>query len=216
MKQVITIEKVFNGYIVEQDGVKTVSSSIPSKVFRERFKKVLYEADMGDVHTFVIEIDPVFKPHQIEDHDCIELGGLLWDKENLSVGGIEHNGVHYFNWNEAMEAAQKQGKRLPTAEEWEALCGLGSTWDDERKGRWFGGHHDTDHKGSLFLPAAGYRIGSSGQFGCAGTNGYYWSSAPFYGGNYNAGNLYFYASSVNPLFSYNRSNGFQVRCVRDI
>lgn len=72
----------------------------------------------------------------------IELCGLLWDTENLAIGGYEKDGHHYYTWHEAMEAARSVGKRLPTWEEWEALCDLGSTWDDERKGRWFGGNHN--------------------------------------------------------------------------
>ena len=68
----------------------------------------------------------------------IELCGLLWDTENLAIGGYEKDGHHYYTWHEAMEAARSVGKRLPTWQEWKALCDLGSTWDDERKGRWFG------------------------------------------------------------------------------
>ena len=143
--------------------------------------------------------------------DSIELCGLLWDTENLTIGGYEKDGHHYYIWHEAMEAARSVGKRLPTREEWEALCDLGSTWDDERKGRWFGGNHDSDHKGSLFLPAAGLRGSNSGE----SSNGYYWSSSPNYGGNGNAGNLNFGSGSVSPLNNYNRANGFSVRCVRD-
>lgn len=87
----------------------------------------------------------------------IELCGLLWDTENLAIGGYEKDGHHYYTWQEAMDAAKAVGKRLPSWQEWKALCDLGSTWDDELKGRWFGGNHNSDHKGSLFLPAAGLR-----------------------------------------------------------
>ncbi|MFR4026901.1 MAG: hypothetical protein ACLTZY_15870 [Alistipes indistinctus] len=89
------------------------------------------------------------------ESDSIELCGLLWDTENLAIGGYGKDGHHYYTWQEAMDAAKSVGKRLPTRYEWVALCDLGSTWDGKRKGRWFGGNHDTDHKGSLFLPAAG-------------------------------------------------------------
>jgi uncharacterized protein (TIGR02145 family) len=145
----------------------------------------------------------------------IELCGLLWDTENLAIGGYEKDGHHYYTWHEAMEAARSVGKRLPTREEWEALCDLGSTWDDERKGRWFGGNHDSDHKGSLFLPAAGLRSLSSGKLAYTSSFGYYWSSSPSYGGNNYAGSLYFYSGNVYPLYFNNRAYGFSVRCVRD-
>ena len=147
--------------------------------------------------------------------DSIELCGLLWDTENLAIGGYEKDGHHYYIWHEAMEAARSVGKRLPTREEWEALCDLGSTWDDERKGRWFGGNHDSDHKGSLFLPAAGLRNGNSGELANTSSNGYYWSSSPNYGGYSNAGGLSFSSGNVYPLNNDSRANGFSVRCVRD-
>ena len=147
--------------------------------------------------------------------DSIELCGLLWDTENLTIGGYKKDGHHYYTWQEAMDAAKSVGKRLPTREEWTALCDLGSTWDAERKGRWFGGNHDSDHKGSLFLPAAGLRSGNSGELASTSSFGYYWSSSPGYGGNNGAGNLHFYSGNVGPLNSGNRAGGFSVRCVRD-
>ena len=152
------------------------------------------------------------------ESDSIELCGLLWDRENLTVGGYEKNGRHYYTWQEAMGAARSVGKRLPTREEWKALCDLGSTWDDELKGRWFGGNHDSDHKGSLFLPIAG--LSSSKGLGYrtkmigTSTSGYYWSSSPDYGGNGYAVNLYFYSGNVYPLDSSFRAAGFSVRCVQ--
>lgn len=145
----------------------------------------------------------------------IELCGLLWDTENLAIGGYEKDGHHYYTWQEAMDAAKSVGKRLPTWQEWEALCDLGSTWDDELKGHWFGGNHNSDHKGSLFLPAAGLRGSNSGELAYTSSLGCYWSSSPYYGGNYYAGNLYFYSGNVGPLSNSGRANGFSVRCVQN-
>ena len=162
------------------------------------------------------EENPV-APGSVSDpeSDTIELCGLLWDTENLSIGGYENDGHHYYTWHEAMEAARSVGKRLPTRYEWEELCDLGSTWDDELKGRWFGGNHDSDHKGSLFLPAAGLRYSNSGELANSSSFGYYWSSSPSYGGYYGAGHLYFYSGRVSPLSNGSRASGFSVRCVRD-
>lgn len=149
----------------------------------------------------------------------IELCGLLWDRDNLSIGGYEKNGHHYYTWEDAMDAAKSVGKRLPTGDEWKALCDLGSTWDDELKGRWFGGNHDTDHKGSLFLPIAG--LSSSKGLGYrtkmigTSTSGYYWSSSPYYGNNNYAVNLYFTSGYVFPQDKSIRTFSFSVRCVRD-
>ena len=148
------------------------------------------------------------------ESDSIELCGLLWDTENLAIGGYEKDGRHYYTWDEAMEAARSVGKRLPTRYEWEELCDLGSTWDDELKGRWFGGNHDSDHKGSLFLPAAGWQ-NISGELVNTSFDGYYWSSSPYYGGNNFAGRLHFYSGLVYPLNGSGSAYGFSVRCVRD-
>lgn len=145
----------------------------------------------------------------------IELCGLLWDRENLAIGGYEKDGHHYYSWQEAMDAARSVGKRLPTWEELKALCDLGSTWDDELKGRWFGGNHNSDHKGSLFLPAAGLRSYNSGELAYTSSNGYYWSSSPNYGVSNNAGYLYFSSGYVSPLGNGNRAYGFSVRCVQN-
>lgn len=101
------------------------------------------------------------------ENDTIQLCGLLWDALNFSK---------YLDLETAWDIGETIGKRLPTAEEWQALCDLGSTWDDERKGRWFGGNHDTDHRGSLFLPADGVRHSDNDEVDGEGTTGYYWSS----------------------------------------
>lgn len=145
----------------------------------------------------------------------IELCGLLWDTENLAIGGYEKDGHHYYTWQEAMDAAKAVGKRLPSCQEWKALCDLGSTWDDELKGRWFGGNHNLDHKGSLFLPAAGLRLSNSGELANTSSNGFCWSSSPYYGGDSYAGYLYFNSGYVNPLSNSGRAYGFSVRCVQN-
>ena len=154
MKKIISIEKVSNGFIVTNGNTKRVYDGSPLEFELDQIHQMLYNSKEGDSHTIVIEVDPPVFTSQ--DHDSIDLCGLLWDKENISVGGTEKDGHHYFTWAEAMEAAEKQGKRLPTADEWKALCGLGSTWDEKLKGRWFGGNHNTDHKGSIFLPSRGH------------------------------------------------------------
>ena len=147
--------------------------------------------------------------------DSIELCGLLWDTENLAIGGYEKDGRHYYTWQEAIDAARSVGKRLPTREELKALYYLNSTWDDERKGRWFGGNHDSDHKGSLFLPAAGLLYSNSGELAGTSSYGYYWSLSPNYGGDNYAGILNFDSGYVYPPNSCYRAYGFSVRCVRD-
>ena len=66
-------------------------------------------------------------------------------------------------------------------------------------------------KGCVFLPAAGYRTGSSVYF--AGSYGLYWSSSP--NGTSSAYNVYFSSGDLNPAGSYSRNYGGSVRLVRD-
>ena len=66
--------------------------------------------------------------------------------------------------------------------------------------------------GCVFLPAAGYRNGSS--VDNPGTNGYYWSATPNDTGN--AYGVYFLSGYLNPASSSNRSFGYSVRLVREV
>ena len=66
--------------------------------------------------------------------------------------------------------------------------------------------------GCVFLPAAGYRNGSS--VDNPGTNGYYWSATPNDTGN--AYGVYFLSGHLNPASSSNRSFGYSVRLVREV
>ena len=67
-------------------------------------------------------------------------------------------------------------------------------------------------KGCVFLPAAGYRSGTS--MNGIGTMGLYWSSSP-YTSVASAYCVYFYSSHLNPADFFVRSYGFPVRLVRD-
>lgn len=66
---------------------------------------------------------------------------------------------------------------------------------------------DMEAAGCVFLPAAGYRNGTSVNY--AGTYGNYWSST--YNGSNLAYCLYFYSGYVDPQISYYRRYGFSVR-----
>lgn len=66
-----------------------------------------------------------------------------------------------------------------------------------------------DGSNVLFLPAAGYRGGTSWSY--VGSNGYYWSSTP---SSSRACGLYFGSGNINPENRFNRNFGFSVRCVK--
>ena len=78
-----------------------------------------------------------------------------------------------------------------------------------------GGNHNSDHKGSLFLPAAGLLYSNSGELASTSSYGYYWSSSPNYGGDNYAGILNFDSVYVYPPNSCYRAYGFSVRCVQN-
>lgn len=155
-------------------------------------------------------------PSPFPSTDYLVINGLKWDKENLAVGGTVINSNHYYTFDEAQEAAKKVGKRCPTAEEFDALIAIGTTWDDEKKGIWVAGNHDTDHKGSLFFPAAGVRYFGDGSLYNSPSYGYYWASSPYDSGSDDGGGLYMFSSGgVNPRGSSNRANGFSVRYISE-
>lgn len=64
-----------------------------------------------------------------------------------------------------------------------------------------------------FHTAAGYRSNGDGSIGDAGAVAYVWSASPQ--GNM-AGFLHFDSSSINTWFAYNRANGMNIRCVKEI
>ncbi|MCM1301975.1 MAG: fibrobacter succinogenes major paralogous domain-containing protein [Bacteroides cellulosilyticus] len=176
--------------------------------------------DWCPLETYV-ETEHTTAPAQPEERGTIVLPGLPhleWMTENLKgFGGTEIDGRTYYTYDEAVEAVKQLGNgwRLPTRGELVDLDDLGSTWDEERRGRWFGGNHDTDHEGSLFLPASGYRGSTSGALNGVGAQGLCWSSSPTAAGNANAGHLGFRSGVVLPLNSNGRAFGFTVRCVRN-
>ena len=63
--------------------------------------------------------------------------------------------------------------------------------------------------GAVFLPAAGYRVGT--RVSSVGYNGNYWSSSPY--NESCAYYMYFYGSNLNAAFSNGRYYGFSVRPV---
>lgn len=112
--------------------------------------------------------------------------------------------------DDAATANWGSGWCMPTKAQWEELKNNTTvTWTTQNgvKGRRF-----TASNGKcLFLPAAGYRSGSS--LDNAGDGGYYWSSSLYTDSPYNAWGLYF--DSDNCYMGYsNRYYGRSVRAVR--
>ncbi len=98
--------------------------------------------------------------------------------------------------------------RMPTSEEWQEL-------EDNCTWTWTGyGYKVTGPNGNhIFLPAAGYRYGSS--LYDAGEYGFYWSSTPYEGGSNRAYGLDFDSGGQNVGWYYDLRSGLSVRPVSD-
>lgn len=115
---------------------------------------------------------------------------------------------------EAMDDAATQklgrGARIPTADEWLEL--INNTTVEWTTMNGVNGRKFTAANGkSLFLPAAGYRVGSD----LAGRYGYYWSSSLDADGPYSAGYFRFGGGGQRMgFYIYPRGGGLSVRPVR--
>ena len=108
--------------------------------------------------------------------------------------------------------------RMPTETEMqELLNNTTRTWQSNYNSSGIAGYLFTSTKTgytdkSIFLPAAGYRDGSSLSYG--GTGGYYWSST-LDTSHVNYGRyLYFYSGNAYMYYGYGRCIGFAVRAVQ--
>ncbi len=158
---------------------------------------------------------PVFAPR------TVRLCGLDWMAEDLtSHGGTDIIGRTYYTQDEALAAARRigHGWRLPTKEEHVALAALGSTWVNKGPnglpGRWFGGNHNTNHKGSVFFEASGLLASNSGIMHFVGANGYAWSSSPYSASDVSGAGLNFNSSDLYPEYCLYRAYSYPVRLVR--
>lgn len=142
-----------------------------------------------------------------DDTKYIDLGlpsGTLWAVWNVGANRPEEYG-DYFEFEKWDSSLQ-----VPTKEEFEEL-------KKECKWEWTSvngkqGHVVTGHNGkSIFLPAAGYRYGSSLYY--AGEYGFYWSSTLRENDDYRAYDLTF-NSSVYKVDWYCRLYRQGLRCVK--
>ncbi len=186
--------------------------------------------------------DPADCSRTINGHRFIDLGlpsGLLWAESNMGADTLTGLGSFYA-WGEtqtktsyttdnatwhgvpytgnlaaaddAATAAWGEGVRIPTADEMRELathCNWIWTWLNGTKGYKVMSQTNSNY---IFLPASGYRYGTSP--GNARVCGYYWSSTPIAGdGDTGAYSLNFDTETHGVYEHYNRCDGHSIRPV---
>jgi uncharacterized protein (TIGR02145 family) len=136
-----------------------------------------------------------------------------------------HEGTN--NTSAGIEACTDAGTawRIPTQSEWGELYRGGTIFGapaDAEANTWFWNKTAAKPHGfelrpdavttTLFLPACGYRNNANGSLYYQGSSANYWSSTV---AGTNAYNLSFNNGSVNPTYSYYRSRGFAIRCIKN-
>lgn len=147
--------------------------------------------------------------NKIDGHEYVDLGlSVKW--ATCNVGTLIPEGYgDYLDYSQACNVRWGSGWRLPNKAELEELK-VRCTWKWTTQNGVKGYEVTGPNGNSIFLPAAGYRGGSS--LCSVGSGGFYWSSTP-YDCNI-AWYLYFYSGGQN-LNNYNRSYGQSVRLVSE-
>ena len=135
-----------------------------------------------------------------------------YTKDNCSTNGVNLGDISGDVRYDAARANWGGTWRLPTQAEMQELIDK-CTWTRTKQGGHYGYRVTGPNGKSIFLPAAGFRGGSSLDY--AGDDGYYWSSAPYKDDTSAAFSLNFSYSSDHtlPLDWHFRLNG---QCVRPV
>ena len=180
--------------------------------------------------------------YKINGHEYVDLGlptGIKWATCNVGASSPEDYGK-YYAWGETTTKTEynrsnskTEGKsindikgdsrydaakanwggswRLPTKAELKELV-ENCTWSWTTQGGEKGYKVTGPNGNSIFLPAAGHRVGTT--LFSTEENGYYWSSTPYESGADRAYNLYFNSGYLNVDWSL-RSYGRSVRPVSE-
>ena len=157
--------------------------------------------------------------------------GDIISKESYSLSTYSFYDDHWhyytkYNGNDGCSVLQKgddaafqllTGKfRMPTYDEFFELSSLTSKRETNYQGSGINGWTISGNGNTIFLPATGYREGST--LVLAGSYGYYWSSALYTGDTYEPSSdawcFKFYPSSLD-MTHFSRSNGLSVRPVSE-
>lgn len=181
---------------------------------RKYYCKAYMVKDTETVYGEVKEFSTLKDPYN--GHEYVDLGlpsGLKWATCNSGAGSPEGYG-NYLNFGEAKDATWGGNWRCPTKSEWEELKS-NSVWTWTTKDGVKGYEVVGSNGNSIFLPAAGYRYGSS--LYDVGSEGYYWSSTSSYNyyGNTLVHYLYFVSSGQYMDYHYDDDDCYSVRLVAE-
>lgn len=122
-------------------------------------------------------------------------------------------------WDMSLYNPCPEGWRVPTIVEITELNKSGKTWvysnpnnPDGLQGMWFGGNHNGDKRGSIFLPPSGFRRYESGAPAERGGYTRYWSLEP---SETSAAYCLFMTNSGTDIRASERGSSFPVRCVKE-
>lgn len=145
-----------------------------------------------------------------KEQESGDLGlSVEWGTCNMGATNSYEYGKFY-TWNE-IHNYESNGYRLPKAEEQrELLEKCVHAWGENNgvNGMWFVAKNGN----AVFLPTAGYRLGSDVDY--VGSRGYYWSSSA--SGSYYAFYLTFNSDGAYMGYGYDRGGGQSVRLVRGL
>ena len=231
---------VSDTYTMDGTNVGIFTSQISNLVPNTQYYVRAYATDAKGVTSYGEEVTFTTLEKNANGHTYVDLGlpsGLLWATCNIGATLPEEYG-DYFAWGETSpkeeyteENSLTYGKqmsdisgnaqydaatanwggdwRMPTrAEQQELLNNCTWTWTTQNGVN--GYNVEGPNGNSIFLPAAGDRYGSS--LYSAGSNGYYWSSAPYEYHDLFACYLYF-CSDGHGMYDSSRYNGQSVRPV---
>ena len=124
-----------------------------------------------------------------------------YTEATINTDGTGVNGVILFPDGVTIAAGEATWGAINNTSDWATKCTT-AQWSA------------LESKGCVFLPAAGYRGGTS--VGSVGSFGYYWSSTPDSSLDGFAYNVYFCSGNMNSRSSYMRFCGFSVRLAREM
>ena len=161
-------------------------------------------------------------------HSDNDTGNMAYAVAHPTTFIESHGSTHYFDWmwdsthkdedrwytSKTIYDPCPPGWKVPSSSVWSTAAGGESTfsftWHNSGKGMGFSGKFGS--ASSIWYPASGCLLHSSGSLDAVGEYGFYWSCDPVDVNDAYA--LFIQASEANPHYSCPRANGVPVRCMK--